>query len=140
MKAVLTRESPVDVSETEPTKTLDGSSLTPLTQDITKAVQIHKEDPWITLLERIWEANPYSDWVPVDDGEILNDSRLIWLDTLRHPFRLQRLANDFVQQSTQVMTKRMYWRSDNRPADWLVQGDGRKQVCTHPLAVKRESE
>ena len=33
-----------------------GSSATPKTQDIAKAVQVHKEDPWITLIERLWES------------------------------------------------------------------------------------
>jgi poly[(R)-3-hydroxyalkanoate] polymerase subunit PhaC len=103
MIAVPTRESHIDASETEPVHSQTGSSVTPMTQDITKAVQVHKEDPWITLIERLWEAIPYSDWVPVDVGEILNDSRLIWLDTFRHPFRLWKLSNDLVQQSTQVM-------------------------------------
>ena len=102
MKTVLTRESHVDVSEAEPVQTPGGSSVIPLTSDTAKEVQIHKEDPWITLIERLWEANPYSDWVPVDVGEILNDYRLLWLDTLRHPFRLLRLSNNFVQQSSQV--------------------------------------
>jgi len=104
MKAVLTQESHVDASGTEPVKALAGSSATTMIPNVSKAVQIHKEDPWITLAERLWESMPYSDWVPVDVGEILNDSRLIWLDTFRHPFRLWTLSNDFVQQYAQVMT------------------------------------
>lgn len=102
MKAELTREPHVDASEAESAQTPTDSSATPMIPNVSKAVQIHKEDPWITLAERLWEANPFSDLVPVDVGEILNDSRLIGLDTLRHPFRLWRLSNAFVQQSTSV--------------------------------------
>jgi len=104
MKAVLTGELPVDMSKTELAQTSSGSSVTPRTSDTAKEAKKRKEVPWITLLERLWEAIPYSDWVPVDVGEILNDTRLLWLDTLRHPFRLWELSNSFVQQSAQVMT------------------------------------
>jgi hypothetical protein len=41
MKAVLTRESQVDASETELVKTPTGSSVTLMTQDIAKAVQAY---------------------------------------------------------------------------------------------------
>ena len=88
MKEVLPQEPNVVDSGIEPTQTTAGSSAIPMAQAIAKAAQVHKEDPWITLIERLWEANPYSDWVPVDVGEILSVSRLIWLDTLRHPLRL----------------------------------------------------
>ncbi len=131
MKAVLTRESHVDVSETEPIHSKAGSSVTPLSQDVAKAVQDHKGDPWITLFERLWEANPYSDWVPVDVREILNDSRLIWLDTFRHPLRLWTLSNDFVQQYTQVMT-------NSALALWGL-GEKRKPVIEPEARDKRFS-
>ena len=74
---------------------------------------------------------PYSDWVPVDVGEILNDSRLIWLDTFRHPFRLWRLSNDFVQQYTQVMT-------NSALALWGL-GEERKPVIEPEAGDKRFS-
>jgi polyhydroxyalkanoate synthase len=129
MKAVLTRESHVNESEVEPVLNQAGSSVTPMTSD--KAVQKRKEDPWITLLERLWEAIPYSDWVPVDVGEVLNDSRLLWLDTLRHPFRLWELSNNFVQQSTQVMT-------NSALALWGL-GEKRKPVIEPEAGDKRFS-
>jgi len=103
MKAVLTRELHADTSEAEPLHSQASSSVTPMTSDTAKVVQNRKVDPWITLIERLWGANPYSDWVPIDVGEVLNDSRLLWLDTFRHPFRLWRLSNNLVQQSTQVI-------------------------------------
>ncbi len=104
MKAVLPQEPNVVKSWIELAKTTAGYSATPMAQAIAKATQDHKEDPWITLIERLWEANPYSDWVPVDVGEILSVFQHIWLDALSHPLRLWTLSNDFVQQYTQVMT------------------------------------
>ncbi len=104
MKEVLTREPDAIESRSENAKTPAGSSAIPIAQNITKAVEDHKEDPWITLIERIWESMPYSDWVPVDVGEILSVSQHMWLDAFRHPLRLWTLSNDFVQQYSQVMT------------------------------------
>jgi polyhydroxyalkanoate synthase len=104
MKDVLTREPHAVESWSECAQTPAGSSATPMAQDITKAAQDHKEDLWITLIERLWETIPYSDWVPVDVGEILNVSQLMWLDAFRHPLRLWTLSNNFVQQYTRVMT------------------------------------
>lgn len=104
MKDVLTREPHAVESWSECAQTPAGSSATPMAQDITKAAQDHREDLWITLIERLRETIPYSDWVPVDVGEILNVSQLMWLDAFRHPLRLWTLSNNFVQQYTRVMT------------------------------------
>ena len=131
MKAVLTRESPLDMTEMKPEATPDSSSVTPTATDTAKGVQKRKEVPWITLLERLWEAIPYSDWVPVDVGEILNDTRLLWLDTLRHPFRLWGLSNNFVQQSAQVMT-------NNALTLWGL-GNERKPIIEPEAGDKRFS-
>src|ERR1017187_386016 len=104
MKELLTQEPHTIESWSEHAQTPVGSSAIPMAQDIAKAVQDHKEDPWITLIERLWETIPYSDWVPMDVGEILSVSQHLWLDAVRHPLRLWTLSNDFVQQYTQVMT------------------------------------
>jgi len=104
MKTLLTRESYADTSGAEPVQSQAGSSATPMEQDNTMAVQVYKKDPWITLIERLWEANPYSNLVPIDVGEILGVSQLIGFDTFKHPLRLWKLSNDFVQRSTQVIT------------------------------------
>jgi len=104
MKEVLPRESNLVESWIELATTTASYSANPIAQAIAKATQDHKEDPWITLIEQLWKANPSSDWVPVDVGEALNVSQLMWLDAFRHPERLWGLSNDFMQQYTQVMT------------------------------------
>jgi len=104
MKEVLPRESDLVESWIELATTTASYSANPIAQAIAKATQDHKEDPWITLIEQLWKANPSSDWVPVDVGEALNVSQLMWLDAFRHPERLWGLSNDFMQQYTQVMT------------------------------------
>jgi polyhydroxyalkanoate synthase len=75
-----------------------------MAQTLPKAVQEHKEEPWMTLIERLWKANPFSDWVPVDVGEILSVSQLTWLDAMNHPMRWWELSSDWMQKYTQVMT------------------------------------
>ena len=104
MKEVLPQEPNVVDSWIELAKTTAGYSATPMAQAIAKAAQDYREAPWFTLIDRLWEANPYSDWVPVDVGEILSVSQHMWLDAFSHPLRLWTLSNDFVQQYTQVMT------------------------------------
>ena len=104
MKEVLPRESNLVESWIELATTTASYSANPIAQAIAKATHDYKEDPWITLIEQLWKANPSSDWVPVDVGEALNVSQLMWLDAFRHPERLWGLSNDFMQQYTQVMT------------------------------------
>jgi len=29
-----------------------------------------KKDPWLTLIDRLWQANPYSKLLPIDPAEI----------------------------------------------------------------------
>ncbi len=77
-------------------KTMSGY---PVTQAIASTAQDGREDPWITLIDRLWEANPYSNLMPMDTGEILGTFQKVWLDTFRNPTRLWTLYNEFVQNS-----------------------------------------
>ena len=104
MKEVLPRESNVVEPGMKLAKTPTGSSPPSMAQTLPKTGQGRKEEPWMTLLEQLWQANPYSDWVPVDVGEILSVSQHMWLDASRHPDRLGGIYNDFVQKYTQLMT------------------------------------
>ncbi len=79
-------------------------STYPSMQAFTRAGQDGKEDPWFTLINQLWEANPYSDLLPKDQGEILDTFQKVWLDTFSNPTRLWGLYSDFVQRYTQVMT------------------------------------
>ena len=129
MKEVLPRESDLVESWIELATTTASYSANPIAQAIAKATQDHKEDPWITLIEQLWKANPSSDWVPVDVGEALNVSQLMWLDAFRHPERLWGLSNDFMQQYTQVIatsTLRMWGLSqESQPVIEPEPGDKR---------------
>ena len=81
-----------------------GYPVPPVAQALTKAWQGRKEDPWVTLIDRLWEVNPLSTMVPIDYGEIMRVFQQVWLDALRDPTRLWGLYSNFVQQYTQVMT------------------------------------
>jgi polyhydroxyalkanoate synthase len=83
--------------------TMAGYPFAPIVQAMTKAQQEGQEDPWVTLIDRLWDANPVSNVVPIDLGEILEVFQKVWLDALSNPTRLMGLYSDFVQQYTQVM-------------------------------------
>ena len=85
-------------------ETTAGYPAEPIVEGIAEAQHRRKEDPWVTLIDRLWEANPYSNVVPIDFGEILSIFQRVWLDALRNPRRLLGLYSNFMQQYTQVMT------------------------------------
>src|SRR5690349_19185186 len=75
-------------------KTMSGY---PSMQTITSPAQEGSIDPWTVLINRLWEANPYSSVLPIDPGEILSIFQNIWLDALTNPTRLWALYNEWVQ-------------------------------------------
>ena len=81
-------------------KTMSGY---PVMQAFTSAVQGGKEDPWNALIDRLWEANPSSNMMPMDPGEMLDTFQKVWLDVLSNPTRLWTLSSEFVQNYTQLM-------------------------------------
>jgi len=44
-------------------KTMNGNSAR---QAIASVAQDGREDPWLALIDRLWEANPYSNLLPID--------------------------------------------------------------------------
>ena len=96
--------------------TTAGYDAEPLLEGLAEAQHARKEDPWVTLIDQLWDANPASDVVPIDLGEIVSIYQRVWLDTLRNPTRLLGLYSDFVQQSTQVMTSSAlaFWGSKDK--------------------------
>jgi len=76
----------------------------PATQVIAKAVQNGEEGPWITLIDQLWEASPYSNLLPIDPGNTLSIFQKIWLDSLKNPLRVWLRYGEFVQQYTQLMS------------------------------------
>ncbi len=62
------------------------------------------KDPWMTLIDQLWQANPSSKLLPIDPAEITHAFQQIWTDALRHPDRAWANYADFVQSYTQMMT------------------------------------
>ena len=93
-------ESWVDLAD----NTTAGYPAEPIVEALAQAQHKRKEDPWVTLIDRLWDANPASEVVPIDLGEIVSIFQRVWLDVLRNPTRLWGLYSDFVQQYSQVMT------------------------------------
>src|SRR6516225_7015444 len=81
-------------------KTMSGY---PVTQALAGTAQDGKEDPWNSLIDRLWETNPYSNLMPMDPGEILDTFQKVWLDAFRNPTRLWTLYSEFVQNYSQLM-------------------------------------
>jgi polyhydroxyalkanoate synthase len=84
--------------------TMAGYPSASIAQALTKAQQSRKEDPWITLIDRLWEVNPLNTLMPIDFGEIQVVFQKVWLDALSNPTRMWGLYSNFVQQYTQLMT------------------------------------
>ena len=87
------------------------------------------KDPWSTLIDQLWQANPYSKLVPLDPAEITRAFQQIWLDAARHPDRAWATYSDFVQQYTQLMAQGSleFWGRDQdaKPVIEAQKGDKR---------------
>ncbi len=83
----------------------------PATQVIARAAQNGKEDPWITFIDQMWEASPYSNMLPIDPGDTLSIFQKIWLDSLKNPLRVWSRYGEFTQQYTQLIaaTTLKFW-------------------------------
>ena len=93
-------ESWVDLADT----TTAGYPTGPIVEALAQAQHGPKEDPWVTLIDRLWDANPVSEVVPIDLGEIVSIFQRVWLDVLRNPTRLWGLYSNFALQYSQLMT------------------------------------
>ncbi len=62
------------------------------------------EDPWLTLINRLWQANPYNKLFPLDPAAIMSVFQKIWLDALQNPMRYWESYSNFMQQYSQIMT------------------------------------
>jgi poly[(R)-3-hydroxyalkanoate] polymerase subunit PhaC len=72
-------------------------------EGLAEAQHRRREDPWVTLIDRLWDANPLSEVVPIDLGEILEIFQGVWLDALTNPTRLVGLYSDFMLRSMQLL-------------------------------------
>jgi polyhydroxyalkanoate synthase subunit PhaC len=94
--------------------TMAGYPATAIIEALAQAQQRSPQDPWVSLIDPLWNANPLSTTVPIDLGEIQSVFQQVWLDALHNPTRSWGLYSDFVQQSTQVMTSSIlkFWGLD----------------------------
>jgi polyhydroxyalkanoate synthase len=63
-----------------------------------------EKDPWIALIDQLWQANPYSSLLPIDPAEITHTFQRLWIDAMRHPEHAWTNYTTFVQQYTQMLT------------------------------------
>ncbi len=69
------------------------------------------KDPWLGLINSLWQASPYTRLVPVDPAEITRVFQQIWLSSINNPGRAWADYTDFVQRYTQLMVNSslQYW-------------------------------
>jgi polyhydroxyalkanoate synthase len=74
------------------------------------------QDPWITLIDRLWQLNPFHNLVPIDPAEITRTFQQLWLDALRNPAKTWSAYADWMQQYTKIMTEATlrYWGYDQQ--------------------------
>jgi len=88
-----------------------------------------KKDPWLMLIDQLWQANPYSKLLPIDPAEITHAFQQIWLDAISNPGHAWANYTNFVQQYTQLMTAATlkYWGVDKdvEPVVSAEKGDKR---------------
>jgi polyhydroxyalkanoate synthase len=62
-------------------------------------------DPWLELIDRLWAANPFSQLIPIDPGEVSRAFQQVWQAALRDPGRAWARYTEFVQQYTRIMAE-----------------------------------
>src|SRR5436305_232807 len=88
-----------------------------------------KKDPWFTLIDRLWQTNPYSKLLPIDPAEITRAFQQIWMDAISNPGRAWANYSNFVQQYTQLMTSATlkFWSLDQNVEPVIEPGKGDKR-------------
>ncbi len=88
----------------------------PNAQSNYKRKSVDKEDPWITLIDQLWKANPYSKLLPVNPAEMTRALQQIWLDAITNPDRAWANYNDYLRGYTKLMTAATlkFWGSDQK--------------------------
>jgi polyhydroxyalkanoate synthase len=70
-----------------------------------------RDDPWLRLIDQMWQANPSSKLLPLDPAEITRAFQQIWRDALNNPGRSWTNYTNFVTQYSDLMTSATlkYW-------------------------------
>lgn len=88
-----------------------------------------KQDPWLTLIDQLWQANPFSKLLPIDPAEITHTFQRLWIDALSNPERAWANYSNFMQQYTQLMTTATlkFWAQDQDTESFIAPGKGDKR-------------
>ena len=83
----------------------------PGTQPNYKHERVDKEDPWITLIDQLWQVNPYSKLLPVNPVETIHAFQHVWLDAITKSDHAWANYSDFAREYTQLMaaTTLKFW-------------------------------
>src|SRR5260370_3758409 len=83
----------------------------PHTQSNYKHERVDKDDPWITLIDQLWQVNPYSKLLPLNPVETIHAFQHVWLVAITNPNHAWANYNDFVREYTQLMatTTLKFW-------------------------------
>ncbi len=88
-----------------------------------------RDDPWLRLIDQMWQANPSSKLLPLDPAEITRAFQQIWRDALNNPSRSWANYTNFVTQYSDLMTSATlkYWgmSKGSEPAAAPAKGDKR---------------
>ncbi len=99
---------------------------------VTADAQQSGNDPCTTLIDKLWETNPYSKILPLDPAEIARAFQQMWMDALSNPARAWATYNDFVQRYTQIMasTTLKFWGSSQETKPTVEPEKGDKRFST----------
>src|SRR5436305_7133059 len=88
-----------------------------------------RKDPWIALIDQLWQANPFSKLLPIDPAQMTRTFQQLWLDALSNPGRAWANYNDFVQQYAQLMagTALKFWGGDQHVSPVIEPEKGDKR-------------
>ena len=84
-------------------ETAAGYDAETIVEGLAEAQHLRREDPWVTFIDRLWDANPLSEVVPIDLGEIVEVFQGVGVDALTNPTRLVGLYSDFALRSMQLL-------------------------------------
>src|SRR6266568_1781177 len=122
-----TARNPIEAWTKLVESTMKGNPATQTTAEQTQEEQA--KDPWIPLIDQLWQANPYSKLLPIDPVEITRVFQRMWLEAFSNPERAWVNYSNFVQQYTQLMmaTTLKFWGQgqDVEPIATAEKGDKR---------------
>ncbi len=124
-----TRQSPIEAWS----KLIESTMQEHPASQVETAYRQHEEetkgDPWLTLIDQLWQGNPYSKLFPIDPAEITRAFQQIWIDAVSNPGRAWANYSNFVQQYTQLMTTATlrFWKRDQNVEPVIAPGKGDKR-------------